>query len=97
MTVYVQHRLSLSELATYITADLNTDLSHPLTDDRLNDDEVPNLSAIQEALPTKRIAMKIVHTTLRQQGEERAHYFVGDGGWNNVADAVEKRLNELWS
>ncbi len=88
----VSYRMTLDEVAVFITAELTTDLA----EDGEWDSKEPSRKAIEAALTSRQVAMKIAQTCMVNYGAETPHYRVGDGNLNDIKNAVLARLTELW-
>ena len=84
----IEHRLSLADLSIYITSKLGHDM-------RSYKGEIYG-GAIREAVKSKKMAVNLAKQELLNRGQEIPFYVVGDDDLDDVREAVEARLKELW-
>ncbi len=80
-TLVVKNRLSLEDLANYITIAIQYD----------------GVDQVEEELPNKRAAVKLAASVIYSEGVESPHFMVGDRDLNDLQAAILERLEKLWS
>lgn len=91
-TISLKIRVSLEDIATFVTVQESFDLWTYGEGEK----KVIHEPGLIEVTKSKGRVMKIVMDCIRNRGTEAPHYNITDDGLDDVRDAVLERIKELW-